>query len=238
MVKWCLYLRHLSSGAYEALRVSGCVKLPSQRTLRDYTHYVRALPGFSDDVDKQLIEVAKLQTCDEFQKYVVLVLDEMHLKKDLVYDKHSGELVGFVNLGETNTHLLQFEQQLVGKESVCEPLAKSMQVFMVRGLFTHLQFAYAQLPCASVTGDLPFDPLREAVSRLERRGMKVLALTCGGAPINHRLFKLHKSEDQLVYRVVNPFAAEKGFLYFISDPPHLLKTAKCLAQQKTALPFP
>jgi hypothetical protein len=29
------HLRHLSSGYYEALRKSGCIALPSQRTLRD-----------------------------------------------------------------------------------------------------------------------------------------------------------------------------------------------------------
>ena len=33
MIKWCLYLRHRSSGAYELLQESGCLKLPSQRTL-------------------------------------------------------------------------------------------------------------------------------------------------------------------------------------------------------------
>ena len=35
MIKWCLYLRHLSGKAYETIRTSGCIKLPSQRTLRD-----------------------------------------------------------------------------------------------------------------------------------------------------------------------------------------------------------
>ena len=36
MVKWCLYLQHKSSGAYELLRESGVIKLPSQhsRTIR------------------------------------------------------------------------------------------------------------------------------------------------------------------------------------------------------------
>ena len=40
IIKWCIYLQHLSSGAYEVLRPSGCVKPPSQWTLRDYTHYL------------------------------------------------------------------------------------------------------------------------------------------------------------------------------------------------------
>ena len=30
MIKWCLYLRHLSWKPYETLQASGCVKLPSQ----------------------------------------------------------------------------------------------------------------------------------------------------------------------------------------------------------------
>ena len=36
-------------------------------------------------------------------------MDEVHIKEDLVYDKHEGTLIGFVNLGDTNNHLLQFE---------------------------------------------------------------------------------------------------------------------------------
>ncbi len=36
-----------SSGTYETLRSSGCVKLPPQRTLRDYTHYIKASAGHS-----------------------------------------------------------------------------------------------------------------------------------------------------------------------------------------------
>ena len=42
LFRWCLYLRHLSSSAYELLHNSGVLKLPSQRTLRDYTYYHRS----------------------------------------------------------------------------------------------------------------------------------------------------------------------------------------------------
>ena len=66
-------------------------------------------------------------------------MDEVHIKDDLVYDKHEGTLVGFVNLGDTNNHLLQFEAALLG-DSVPSPLAKSMLVLMVRGLFSKVNF--------------------------------------------------------------------------------------------------
>ena len=48
-----------SSGVYEAVCSSGCVKLPSQRTLGDYTHYVTACTGFSSKIDQMLIKAAK-----------------------------------------------------------------------------------------------------------------------------------------------------------------------------------
>lgn len=59
-IKWCLYLRHLSGKSYKLLQSSGCVKLPSQSTLRDYTHFIPSGIGFSADVDKNLVDVAFL----------------------------------------------------------------------------------------------------------------------------------------------------------------------------------
>ena len=46
-------------------------------------------------------------------------------------------------------------------------IAKTMVVFMVRGLFSKLQFLYAQFPCASLSGELLYDPFWEAVRRVE-----------------------------------------------------------------------
>ncbi len=176
MIRWCINLRHKSSGAYDVLRESGVVSLPSQRTLRDYTHYVSASAGFSSEGDLQLMEAARVGLSEEWQKCVTVILDEMHIKHDLVYDKHSGELIGFANLGEVNEHLLAFEQSLEPDTTLLqpEPLARTMLVIMVRGLFTKLQFPYAQFPCASVSGDLLYDPFWEAVFRIENIGLKVM----------------------------------------------------------------
>ena len=56
LIKWYIYLKHKSSSAYELLRSSNCVHLPSQCTLQDYTHFYESRSGFSNDLDLQLID--------------------------------------------------------------------------------------------------------------------------------------------------------------------------------------
>ena len=142
MVRWCLFLRHQSNKCYETLRESGCIHLPSQRTLRDYTHYVQSGVGFSTEVDCLLLQAMNLMTCPEWHKLVILLLDEMHIREDLVYDKHTGKMIGFTNLGNINNHLLALEKSMDESEEEQESgsvLAKSTMAFMVRGLFTALR---------------------------------------------------------------------------------------------------
>ena len=89
MVQWCLYLRHLSSLAYAMIRESDIIKLPSQRMLRDYTHHTKAVVGFSTQFDQYLFTVAKLPSCVERDKCVIIIFDEMHIRQGLTFDKHS-----------------------------------------------------------------------------------------------------------------------------------------------------
>ena len=37
----------------------------------------------------------------------------MYIKEGLVYNKYIGELIGFTDLGDNNSHLLSLEQSLV-----------------------------------------------------------------------------------------------------------------------------
>ena len=230
IIKWCLYLRHVSGRAYETIRSSGCVRLPSQRTLRDYTHFVKAATGFSEEVDKQLAMVADTEKCLEQERYTVILIDEMYIKEDLVYNKHTNALIGFTNLGEINNHLLSFERSLQDESSEGKSdklLAKTMTVMMVRGLFSKLKFPYVQFPCNKVTGDLLFQPFWEAVRRIEFIGLKVIAVTADGASSNRRFYRLHDlSSKTMPHITLNPYASEERYIYFFSDVPHLLKTAR------------
>ena len=38
----------------------------------------------------------------EIERYVTILFDEMKIQENLVWDKHSGELIGFVDLGDIN----------------------------------------------------------------------------------------------------------------------------------------
>ncbi len=152
---------------------SGCIRLPSQRTLRDYTYYVKASIGFSSEVDEMLMKAADVSSCPGRDKCVLLLLDEMHIRHDIVFDKHTGQMIGFTNLGDINRHLMDFEQSIMNNTKPSPNLAKTMAVLMVRGLFSKLQFAYAQLPSADLSGDQLYDPFWEAVGRIEKCGLKV-----------------------------------------------------------------
>lgn len=88
---------------------------------------------------------------------------------------NTGQLIGFVDLGNINNHLARFEQLLSEHDGeISAPaLGKSMVVFMVRGT---LKFPYAQFPCPGLTGEQLFSPFWEAVFHLERLGFKVKIL--------------------------------------------------------------
>lgn len=69
----------------------------------------------------------------------------------------------------------------------------------------------------------------------------MLAITADGASINRLLFTLlstvtKEPTDDIPYKVLNPYTDEKRSIYFISDPPHLLKTIRnCVANKRRNL---
>lgn len=99
-----------------------------------------------------------------------------------------------------------------------------MLMFMVKGLQTSLQFPYVQFSSTKLTGDALFPLFWEVVKRVERTGLKVHTLD--GATNNRRMIRLH-NEAPLTYKVRNIHANDgKRDLFFFSDPPHLMKTAR------------
>ena len=232
LIKWCLYMHHLSSSSYNLLRNSGYIVLPSGRTLRDYTHYIDNKPGFQNDVDEQLCEMIGFDSLQIHEKYVCIVADEMKIKEGLVFNKKDGDLIGFTNIGNVNEMLDRIEKN----ETPNKEIATSMFVLMVRGLIKGFNFPYASFPSSHLSGNKIASILMEATFRLERMGLKVMAHTLDGCLINRKYFRLMSTNESLPYKTKNPFTSENRHIYFISDPPHLIKTTRnCLYNPRRKL---
>ena len=169
IIKWCLHLKLISSGAYHALRSTGVITLPSERTLRDYTHWVYAGVGFLPEVDAQLVKEANIS--EEKDRFVILIWDEMKIKENLVFNKHTCELVGFTDVGDINKELNEVEQQCQSVGLTHCNVTTHMLLFMIRGLFTNLEFSYAHFATRGITADSLFPIVWEAVYRLEWCGL-------------------------------------------------------------------
>lgn len=226
IIRWCLYLHHRSSGAYSTLRKSGVITLPSERTLRDYRHFCPSTTGFSKDCDLQLLDLLQYED-QNLGKYVTIVIDEMYIKEGLAFDKTTGSLIGFSDLGDVNNLFAEYEQ----KDNAPKRLAKVMMTLMVRGLFTSLKYIYAQFPAVSTKGADIFTIIWKAIHRLTRLGLVVVAITCDGASNNRKMFDMHGLTNGLPYKTINVYDSKKQNIYFICDPPHLIKTIRnCFAR--------
>ena len=227
MIKWCLNLKLISSAAYHTVRTSGFLRLPSERTLRDYTHYFKSQPGFQPELNQHLQKEIRINSLPQSKRYVALLIDEMKIKEDLVYDKHTGQIIGFVSVGDLGDILSDMERRCTANSPQL-PVSNHILVLMVRGIFFKLEFPYAHFGTRGVTADVLFPIVWEAIRQLESIGCKVICVTADGASPNRKFFRLHGKEGDLIYKTKNPFADPKDerFLFFISDPPHLIKTTR------------
>lgn len=81
-----------------------------------------------------------------------------------MYDKHSGELVGFVDLDKIGNQLFFIKEELQQEN---HSLAKYLIIVMVRGLTFNLKFPLADFATNGITSDQLFSILWKAVEILE-----------------------------------------------------------------------
>lgn len=83
-----------------------------------------------------------------------------------------------------------------------------------------------QFLAASTKGSDIFPLVRQAVKHLTRLGLLVTTITCDGVTDNCKMFAMFNSKATLSYKTLNVFSAKRSEIFFISDPPYLLKTIR------------
>ena len=224
IIRYCLSLAAKSPSCYEELRNSGILVLPSQRTLRDYRNFIRPKRGFHESVLQELKAMTDLYF--DVQRYIVLLFDEMKIMSNLVFDKVTGELIGYVDLGDPDINFATLDK--------ADAVATHALVFLVRGVCTELKFSLAYFTTNGITAIQLMPLFWEAVCILESTcNLWVVAATSDGASPNRSFYRMHTALDgnagkEVCYRTINLYALHR-FIYFFSDTPHLLKTTRnCL----------
>ena len=231
IIRWYLSIASKSASAYDELRGtfkgSGVIELPSRRQLRDYSNAIKPQTGFNPEVVDILEKMVSQYS--QVERYVSILFDEMKIQGGLVWDKSSGELIGYINLGDPDVNYATLENQ--------ESIATHALVFMVKGICSNLQYVLGYFATSGVSGCQLFPIFWRAVALLEIKcNLFVIAATADGATANRRLFKMHEEMGEInhdngkdvIYRVQNIYATDR-YIFFISDAPHLLKTCRnCL----------
>ena len=60
----------------------------------------------------------KVRSFSEVQRYVVLVMDEMKIQSSLVFDKYSGDLIGFIDLGDPMVNFAFVEEETLATHAL------------------------------------------------------------------------------------------------------------------------
>ena len=125
----------------------------------------------------------KMQGNDE--KHIVLVFDEMKIKNDLVYNKHTSQIIGYVSLGSMEQQLLLLEEEQIG---VASHVATHMLQSMVQAISAHLNYPVAHFATSTCTAEQLYAMVWDVIARLESIKMKVIIVTADGASVNRKCF--------------------------------------------------
>ncbi|XP_065891694.1 uncharacterized protein [Dysidea avara] len=231
-IRWCLNIMLTSGKTYDIIRESGFIRLPSRRTLRDYTNWMKLKSGFNAELLNYMREEFKIDTLPPWKRYVTIAFDEMKIREDLVFNKTTGEITGFVDYGE-ETFDERFEELRrrcnQGTQIRERVVATHMLVLMVRGIFFKMDIPIAQFPTAGVSADDLVYMTWKAVQMLSLVGLEVICMVADGASSNRKFFACHSIEKYkkmcITYKAPN-LTLPGQFVYFMVDVLHLMKTTR------------
>ncbi|KAK3929356.1 Sensory rhodopsin I transducer [Frankliniella fusca] len=134
MIRFALSVHLTSPAAYEMMRQTGMIKLPSSSTLFEYTHVEKVSEGIDETVIKSVADRLKAFK-EKHKKYHVLMADEIHISQNLVFQKSTGQMIGYTSLDDIESEVANLEKCLDDPNHEREEvLASKMLVYMIKGV--------------------------------------------------------------------------------------------------------
>ena len=208
VIKWCLRTYSKSHSLYEDMRQGGFLKLPTGRTLSDYKNFDKPQSGWKmSNITALKNRLIKLNLP---QKAAIggLFFDELKIKEGLVWSQSSWELVGYVDIQESEC------------EGSKDKLATHILQFFYKSLFDNFHYPCAYFLTKGINKETLNRIFWVGVSMLKQVGIDIILACCDGASENRAFINFNRASHN-DYSCINPFSDMP--LFFLSDPPHLIK---------------
>ena len=100
------------------------------------------------------------------ERFVTILIDEKKIQEDLIWDKYTGELIGFVDLGDGDVNAATLDKP--------NELATHVLVFMVKSIVNPLSTSLATFATTAVSSFQLMPIFWTAISYLEKINLKVI----------------------------------------------------------------
>lgn len=189
---------------YRYLRQKG-INLPGISTLKSWINNFNCKPGFNKKIFLQLS--LKADSMMPREKKCILMFDEMSIKRNIDYNKHTDMIEGFEDLGE------------FGRKS--SP-ARQALVLMIRGIYSTWKIPIAFFVSDDgVSCESLLLIIKKALEKLRGSKLDTIGIVCDLSSTNKKMFKQLGVEKTKPYFHLNE---RKYFAFF--DVPHLIKSVR------------
>lgn len=148
------------------------MKLPSSKSISNWTSSINGEPGFF----KEVFDAIKTLNSDD--KDCCLMLDAMSIRKQILWDERLGKMIGNTDYGNS--------MEVEGTDMV----ATEALVFMLVSINGRWKLPIGYVFINKLTAVTQAELIKSALTHSHNAGLTVHSVTCDGAYTNFSTFKL------------------------------------------------
>lgn len=233
--KFAFTLLYHSKAAYEIVRNQFNKNLPHSRTLKKWMRNsdLNGEPGIRDETLKRLKDFVDDANGKGEKVICCLMLDEMYIRKQLYYDQHSFEYIGYPTFPPiSNSCELNVSSDRSDKKRDKNSLATRALVFLLSGINTKFHFPVAYHFVNGLNSRNLSNLTKDVIMKVSEQGVIISNLTFDGANVNLAMCKilganLNALSDDFKPSFKNPYDKSK-IIYITPDPSHMIKLMRNL----------
>ena len=210
IIRECVMLRSVSAKAYKMINQRHLMQLPSSMTLHRYVGPIAGDVGFTDLIKQRLQEES--HTLQPIERYCSMVIDEMAIKPQCIYDAKLDTFFGSASNG-----------------NCCKELyvqANRLLCFILYGLSTKFCIPCGYYFTKQLTGPQLHEKTLNIIRNVEDCGFSVVRIVTDNSKTNASMFRLF-GNGKMIPNVSHP-CDPKRELFLSFDQNHIIKNVRSL----------